>query len=479
MTSLPASFVRTKVVATIGPACATQDRLAELIEGGVDVFRFNFSHGQPADHARNLELVRNLARQLDAPIAVLGDLCGPKIRLTEVEGGGFDLPTGSQVRFVRGEQACRPGFLSTSYARFVDEIDVGHRVFIDDGLVRLIVVEKSPDALLCNCTVGGRILSRKGVNLPTTQLSIPAFTEKDQRDLIWAIDNHFDYIALSFVRRPDDLDELRGMLEQRGSRIGVIVKIEKFEALEHMETLVDQADGVMVARGDLGVEMDVWQVPLIQKSITARCRDAGKPVIVATQMLQSMVSNPMPTRAEVNDVANAIIDGADAVMLSAETASGLFPAAAVDMMRRISLATEAYLADTPPRDVPNLGAGETETTAAIARGAVQTAAHLHARALAVWTATGMTARLVARHRLPIPIIALTNDEDVQRRLKLVYGVIPLRVDPISDPAKMAGVLNAELRRRELAAPDDLVVVVTSTKPSTPGATNTVHVHRVE
>ncbi|TWT45675.1 Pyruvate kinase [Phycisphaerae bacterium RAS1] len=471
-------LVRTKVVATVGPASASRERLAELIDGGVDVFRLNFSHGQLADHERVLDLVRSLSREGDVPLAVLGDLCGPKIRLCEVEAGGFEVATGSQVRVVRGQQPCRPGMLTTTYARLLDEVDIGHRVFIDDGLVRMIVVDKTADALLCNCTVGGRLSSRKGINLPDTQLSIPAFTEKDQADLAWAIDHGLDYVALSFVRRPADLDELRRRLDERGSRIGVIVKIEKFEALEHMAELVEETDGVMVARGDLGVEMDVWQVPLIQKSITARCRDAGKPVIVATQMLQSMVANPMPTRAEVNDVANAIIDGADAVMLSAETASGLFPAAAVDMMRRISLSTEAYVAHFPPRDVPDDGVGASEITSAIARGAVQTAIHLNARVLAVWTATGLTARMLARHRVPVPIVALTDDEGVRRRLNLVYGVIPICVEPLSDPRRMASVLNAELLRRRLAAAGDLVVVVTSTRPSTPGATDTIHVHRV-
>jgi pyruvate kinase len=469
---------RTKIVATLGPATDDAGRLEALFEAGLDICRLNFSHGTAADHARRLERVRTWAHENDRPIAVIGDLCGPKIRLNPVRGDAITVQPGDSVRFVHGDDDCSAGRFTTNLPSFVDEVEVGHRIYIDDGLVRLLVTARDADALTCTCTTGGRVSSRKGVNLPDTLLSTPALTAKDRQDLEWAIEHGLDYVALSFVRRPEDLSTLRTAIDKRGSDIGVIVKIEKAEAIQHLDNLVSRADGIMVARGDLGVEMDVWRVPLMQKAITARCREAGKPVIVATQMLQSMVASPMPTRAEVSDVANAILDGADAMMLSAETAVGAYPEIAVTMMDRVAQATEAHqreqrgLAPAPP-------AAEIKgTTAAIARAAVQAALQLDARLVAVWTATGETVRLLARHRLPIPVVGLTYDEHVCRRLNLFYGVIPLRVQPLGNPAEMARVLDERLLERGLASPGDLIVVVTSTRPRTPGATNTTLVHRV-
>lgn len=316
------ALIRTKIIATLGPATADPERLAAVLEAGVDVCRLNFSHGSLEDHERSLDAIRTWATEHDQPIGVLGDLCGPKIRLNQVTGGALELGPGDTIRLVRGDEDCTADHLTVTYARFVDEVDVGQRIYIDDGLVRLLVTARDADGLTCTCTTGGRVSSRKGVNLPDTPLSAPALTDKDRRDLDWAIEHGLDYVALSFVRRPEDLITLQAIIDERGGNLGVIVKIEKAEALQHLDDLIGRADGVMVARGDLGVEMDVWRVPLVQKAITARCRAVGKPVIIATQMLQSMVDSPMPTRAEVSDIANAILDGADAVMLSAETAVG-------------------------------------------------------------------------------------------------------------------------------------------------------------
>jgi len=471
-------FIRTKIVATLGPATDEPQRLARVLEAGVDVCRLNFSHGTLDEQQRRLEAVRAWAAQHDRPIAVLGDLCGPKIRLNEVAGGTVELVRGQSVRFVRGAEACTAERLTTNYPSFVDEVDVGQRVLIDDGLVRLLAVTRDPGAVTCTCTTGGRISSRKGVNLPDTPLATPALTAKDRQDLEWAIGHDLDYVGLSFVRRPDDLAELKEILARRGARLGVIAKIEKPEALEHLEEIIRLADGVMVARGDLGVEMDVWRVPLIQKDITVRCRAAGKPVIIATQMLQSMVSSPTPTRAEVSDVANAILDGADAVMLSAETAVGQYPDVAVTLMDRVAAATESYQRQGRGCE-PAPEASEPHTpTSAIVRAAVQAGLHLDARLVAVWTATGETVRQLARHRLPMPVVGLTYDQRVCRQMNLLYGVIPLRVQPLSNPAEMAGVLDALLLERGLARRGELVVVVTSTRPQSPGATDTVLAHRV-
>ncbi len=471
------SAIRTKIVATLGPATDDPERLAAVLEAGVSVCRLNFSHGTHEDHARTLQNVRRWAQAHDRPIAVLGDLCGPKIRLNDVAGGAIDVHRGDTVQFVRGDAECTPGRFTTNYPRFVDEVDVGHRVFIDDGLVRFLVTDREPDAVVCTCTAGGRVLSHKGVNLPNTPLSTPALTEKDRVDLDWAIEHGLDYVALSFVREPRDVDELRACIQQRGGRPGVVLKIEKPQALEHLDTFIDQADAIMIARGDLGVEMDVWRVPLIQKEITARCRRAGKPVIVATQMLQSMVTNPIPTRAEVSDVANAILDLNDAVMLSAETAAGSYPDLAVTMMGHVAEATERYLRENEHYTRQPFSTTD-DPAQAITYSAVQAARRLDARLVAAWTATGRTVRLLASRRLPMPVVGLTFDPHVYRQLSLLYGVIPLRTEPMSHPGKMARVLDQKLVEKRLAAPGDVIVVVTSTQPNQPGATDTTHVHRV-
>jgi pyruvate kinase len=472
------ALIRTKIIATLGPATADPQRLAAVLEAGVDVCRLNFSHGSWDDHERSLRAIREWATKHDQPIAVLGDLCGPKIRLNQVVGDAIDLEPGDTVRFVRGDEECSRQRFTIGYPRFVDEVEVGQRVYIDDGLIRMLVVARDADAVTCTCTTGGRVSSRKGVNLPDTTLSTPALTDKDRRDLDWAIEHDLDYVALSFVRQPEDLTQLKGLIAARGADTGVIVKIEKAEALEHLDDFIARAEGVMVARGDLGVEMDVWRVPLIQKDITMRCRAAGKPVIIATQMLQSMVSSPMPTRAEVSDVANAILDGADAIMLSGETATGRYPDVAVTMMDRVASTTEAYQRERRGAEPAHCGPAASGTTAAIARAAVQAGLHLDVRLVAVWSATGETVRLVAQHRLPMPVVGLTYDERVYRRINLLYGVIPLRVAPLDHPGEMAGILDTQLLERGLASPGDLIVVVTSTRPQTPGGTDTTLVHRV-
>ncbi|MGE0479118.1 MAG: pyruvate kinase [Phycisphaerae bacterium] len=469
----------TKIIATLGPATSDEESIAKLLDAGVDVCRLNFSHGELAGHQQRLDLVRRLAAQRGRPVAVLGDLCGPKIRLNAVAGATVELKTGQPLRIVRGDADCTAATLTTNYARLIDEIEVGHRILIDDGLVRLLIVERRPDELDCVCTVGGAISSRKGVNFPDTRISAPAFTDKDRRDAEWAIQHQLDYVALSFVRHPDDLQELRELLRRTRSDVGIVVKIEKKEALDYLDELIAQCDAVMVARGDLGVEMDVWKVPLVQKDITRRCRAAGVPVIIATQMLQSMVGNPTPTRAEVSDVANAILDHTDAVMLSAETASGEYPALAVDMMQKVADVTEAYLREhVRPFADARVRAGELGATHAVAHAAVQAARGVGARVVAVWTATGATARMVAQHRLSIPVVALSPDERVGRRLNLLYGVVPIRVDPLGNPAALVSVVELRLLERKLARPGDWIVFVTSTRPTVAGATDTTLVHRV-
>ncbi len=472
------SFNRTKLIATLGPASSTPEKFNALIDAGVDLCRLNFSHGSLDDHARVLRMAREWSQRNGRPLALLGDLCGPKIRLNPVATEPFRIETGQVIEFVESSEPTRPGRLTIQLPGLLREVEVGHRLYIDDGLVRLLVTDRSGDALRCNVTAGGMIASRKGVNLPDTRLTLPALTEKDRADAAWAVKNGLDYLALSFVRRPEDVQQLRALVTQANGDLGIIVKIEKVEAIEQLEALIALSDGVMVARGDLGVEMDVWQVPLMQKAIVARCRRAGKPVIVATQMLQSMVSAPTPTRAEVSDVANAILDAADAVMLSAETATGDFPVATVEMMNHIARSTEAYAAQNRCEqelgEVPIAG----RVAAAIARSAAQAALTLGAKLVAAWAATGNTLRAIANQRLPMPVVGLTADERLYHKLNLLYGVTPVRIPPRENPAEAARLLDAHLLEEGLAQRGDLVVVVTSTRPNRPDATDTTLIRRL-
>jgi pyruvate kinase len=477
-TDRDSGFIKTKIIATLGPASASTERLREMCEVGLDACRLNFSHGELSEHQRMLENVRSVAAERTEPICVIGDLCGPKIRLGRFRGDPVEISVGDLIRIGRGAGECTAERLTISYPRLIDEVQIGHRIYIDDGLVRLLVTDRTADELICTCTTGGQLATRKGVNLPDTRLTAPALTEKDRRDLDWAIRNELDYVALSFVRTPEDLYELKRLVKQQHSDLRVIVKIEKTEALEHLDELIEHTDVVLVARGDLGVETDVWRVPLLQKEIVGRCQRAGVPVIVATQMLQSMVNSPMPTRAEVSDVAAAVFERADAVMLSAETAVGAYPVQAVDIMNKVAAVTGEYLARQPVPVPEPLPTTRYRPTSAVAHAAVQAARDLGARLVAVWTATGATARMVAKHRLPMPVVGLTYSERVYRQMNLLFGVIPVHVEAMNDPARMAEVLDACLLERKLVLPGDLVVVVTSRQPHTPGGTDTTLVHRV-
>ena len=472
------AVIKTKIIATLGPASVKREPLTEMFDAGLDACRLNFSHGDLGSHKRALRLVRKISAERGESICIIGDLCGPKIRLGTFAEGPVEVSVGQTVRFERGFGTCSAEGLTTTYAGFVDEVEVGHRIYLDDGLVRLLVTDRGDDQLTCTCTVGGVLDNRKGINLPDTRLASAALTDKDRRDLAWSIENDLDYVALSFVRTPEDLYELKRLIKQSSSDLRVIVKIEKTEILEHLDELIANTDVVLVARGDLGVETDLWRVPLIQKDIVARCQHAGVPVIVATQMLQSMVNSPMPTRAEVSDVAGAVFEQADAVMLSAETAVGRYPVQAVDIMNRIVAATGEYLARQPLRAEPDHAPVRYQPTGAVAHAAVQAARDLGARVVAVWTATGATARMVAKHRLPMPVVGLTYNDRVYRQMSLLFGVIPVRVDAMDDVAEMAAILDRTLLERKLVLPGDLVVVVTSRRPNTPGGTDTTLVHRV-
>ena len=470
-------LIRTKIIATIGPASSSEQMLGRLIDAGVDVFRLNFSHGTVDEHGRTLQRIETVCRAKGAMVAVMGDLCGPKIRVDPVEGDAFDLATGKRIELVADHVIGTAQRISTSRPDLITELKVGDRVLIDDGNVRLRAAEKHADRVVCLCEAGGTISTHKGVNAPDTAMQMSALTPKDREDLTWALDRRLDYIAMSFVRSATDLRELRELVPIRHGDCRVVAKIETVLATQHLDEIIESADAVLVARGDLGVEMDLAQVPLVQKRIARRCLVAGKPVIVATQMLQSMVASPTATRAEVSDVANAIFDSADCVMLSAETSVGKYPVESVEMMARIAQETETFIgaAATERLDVT---ATLRPVATAVAHGAAVVAKELSARAVAVWTQTGNTARLLSKCRLTAPVVGLSPDESVCRRMCLYYGVIPIRLNRQDHITAMLRDVDEALLTRQLVERGDLVVVVAGTHLRQVGSTNALLIHLV-
>ncbi len=470
-------MTRTKIVATVGPACNSEAVLAEMIDAGVNVFRLNFSHGSLDSHAESLRRIRLTAAKKQAFVAVMGDLCGPKIRLGEITGGQCALREGQTLLIQRQPVLGTAERVSTNYPALIDDVQPGHRVLIDDGNVLLRVQDKQADTIVCRCEVAGVISDRKGINLPDTNVSTPTLTEKDRRDLQWALENDLDFVALSFVRRPGDLEQLRDILKGYQSDMKVVSKIEKPEAIERLEEIIALSDVVLVARGDLGVEMEVFRVPLIQKEITLLCRRQGKPVIIATQMLQSMVDAPVPTRAEVSDVANAVLDTADAVMLSAETSVGKYPLAAVRMIRKIAEQTESF----GQRYGEELGANATTrfpVAKAVVRAAALVAADLDVPAVAVWTDHGDSPRLLCKHRLAQPIAAFTADERVCRQMAILYGVYPVHRPQVLGLESFMEQVDQVLLEKGVAQKGDQIVLIADMHPDVPGDTDALIIRTV-
>lgn len=412
--------------------------IGRLIDVGLDVARLNFSHGTHAAHQAVLNRVREAAVARGLHLPVLGDLCGPKLRIGPIAPGST-LASGAYCTIRRGPEPGNAEGFGTNCPLVVDEAQVGHRVLIDDGLLQLRVTKKTPDGLSCVCEVGGPISSAKGLILPDTDLSLPALTEKDKTDVAWAIAHRVDYLALSFVRRAEDVTDLRDRLNIAGANIPIVSKIETPQAISALDEIIAVSDALLVARGDLGVTTELTGLPILQKDIIQRCARAGRPVIVATQMLQSMISQPTPTRAEVSDVANAVFDGADAVMLSAETASGAYPVEALTVMNRITERIADFERQRPPAGSLGLareltvGHATDPTTAAVARSAVNVASDLDSAWIAVWCRTGTTATWISKYRPRQRVVGLSADVEVCRRLGLVYGVTPFLVtEPASE-----------------------------------------------
>lgn len=469
---------RTKIVATIGPACDSADRILALAEAGVDMFRVNFSHGDERQRDRAMGHVRQAEARMGSPIALCGDLCGPKIRVGLIEGNQIELESGQELVITRQPVVGNATRISTTLPELVDAVHAGEIILLADGRLRLEVISVDPpNQFTCRVRQGGQLASGKGVNLPRTQLSIGALTEKDLRDADWIARRDFDYVALSFVQCADDVEQLRTILQQQGSKAQIIAKIEKSQAIDHIDAIIDVADAIMVARGDLGVEMDFPSVPITQKAIAHACERVGKPCIIATEMLESMVRSPRPTRAEVSDVANAVFDRADAVMLSAESAIGQYPVAAVTAMRRTVMAADSYQDQHTPE--VHLMLPHADTTAALA-GALR--AIMQTRpiaAVAVFTVSGTTARLIAKNRPACPVLALSANVGALRRCCLYRGVVPHKIDTPQDTADAVQVASRACQQLGMAEPGQHVIVLAGHPFDVPGNTNGLVVMRIE
>jgi pyruvate kinase len=456
----------------LGPSSSTRDALRGLVGAGLNVARINFSHSTHEQHAATIALVRDVAAETKRPIAILGDLQGPRIRIGEL-GQPRDLPDGSDVVFApEGKE--NGAEIPVTYEALADDVNDGDRILINDGLIELVVLDVSKPRVTARVVHGGQLSSHKGINLPGVQVSAPSITAKDREDIAFAVQQELEYIALSFVRRAQDIAELRQLVTKH---MLVVAKIEKDSALENIESIVRASDGVMVARGDLGVELPFEEVPYAQKRIIALCNRLGRPVITATQMLESMITHPRPTRAEASDVANAILDGTDAVMLSAETATGQYPRLAVEAMTRIITEIESRVR---PRHRDERRRNETaiSTEFAIAAASAAAVTMLDAPVLIVFTKSGFSARVVAAHRPSVPILVLTDVPRTFRQLALVWGVIPELVKHCNTYDEMVKLALEAVQRRGLARDGDRVVVTAGVPFDVPGTTNLLKIETV-
>ena len=462
---------KVKILATLGPASKDPAMLRRLLLAGADAFRLNMSHGEHSSHAEAIAAIRNLEKEFDRPIAILCDLQGPKLRVGTFAGGEARIPHGGTFTLDRNEAPGDATRVFLPHPELFAVLHKGQRVLINDGKIRLRVDRATPDAIACTAEIGGVISDRKGINVPDAEVPIPALTDKDRRDLAFALEHGADWIGLSFVQRPDDLAETRKLMAGRGS---LCAKIEKPQAIKRLDEILELADGVMVARGDLGVELHPEEVPPLQKRIVYAARSLGKPVIVATQMLESMIESPAPTRAEVSDVANAVYDGADAVMLSAETAAGMWPEEAVSMMDRIAVqveSDESYGARVHFHQlIP-----ETTTADAISHACMTIAETLPIKAVVVFTDSGPTARRVARERPKTPLMVLTPSVRTARRVALLWGAHPVATRDIGSFEEMVAKGKRMSLRHGFGEAGSRLILIAGVPFGVTGATNLLHV----
>ncbi|HSM91408.1 MAG TPA: pyruvate kinase [Anaeromyxobacteraceae bacterium] len=471
---------RAKIVATIGPACQDADTLEKFLTVGMDVARLNFSHGTHADHADVIARIRNASRHQRRAVAILQDLQGPKIRTGKLKAGreGVRLVPGAALTITVKEDVLGDSSLvSTTYPHLAEDVRPGDRILMDDGLLELRVVETDGVQVQTEVVEGGLLGESKGINLPGVKIRAEAMSEKDRDDMAFGLANGVDYVALSFVRSAQDVVGCREEMQRRGRVVPIIAKIEKPEALDALDAIIAAADGLMVARGDLGVEIQPERVPGIQKDMCRRASAAGKPIIIATQMLNSMIEHPRPTRAEASDVANGIWDGADAVMLSGETASGRFPIASLQMMDRIVREAEATAGATRPPAVDRreFHADFPEVTASIACRAAEYAG---ASLICCFTLSGSTARLLARFRPAVPIVGFSSDQEIRRRLALYWGVVPRVMEPVKNADMVADLVSERLLEERLCQPGDRVVLVHGSPIGVAGQTNSIRLHEI-
>lgn len=473
---------RAKIVCTLGPSVANQDALEKLMQLGMDVARLNFSHGTHQQHAQTIEWIRAASIKVRKAVAILGDLQGPKIRTGNLKNGGpVMIKEGQELVIITDEEYVGDEKkVSTTYEYLAADVKAGDRILLDDGLLELKVLETNgKDTVRTQVVVGGALGQHKGINLPGVNLRAEALTPKDLEDLQFGLKNGVDYVALSFVRRPEDIQLCRQHMEKFGRRVPIIAKLEKPEALAQLDPIIALADGVMVARGDLGVEIPPENVPAIQKQIVRKCNARGIPVIVATQMLDSMIRNPRPTRAEASDVANAIFDGADAVMLSGESASGKYPFESVTMMHKIVSSAESaidFRATFAPVHIVHDGPAPFNDV--VAEYAVKAATEAKCAVLCCFTLGGTTARLLSHYRPSMPIVAFSPNQEVRRRLGLYWGVIPRILEPMEDVEPMVKRVEEELLSRELAKRGDRVAIVFGTPIGIAGKTNSLRLHQI-
>ncbi len=466
---------RAKIVATLGPATDDLATVQKLIKAGLNVARLNMSHGDHSDHKKRLDLVRTAAKLEGKEIAVLADLQGPKIRVGTFGNGPVSLVNGQNFIITIDNFTGDKEKVSTTYKGLTGDVKKGDPILIDDGKIRLEVIEVKGNDVLTKVIEGGTISNSKGINLPGVAVNVPAMSDKDEADLIWALDNDCDLIALSFVRSAKDIEDVHKIMDKKGKRLPIVAKIEKPQAVENLADILQAFDAIMIARGDLGVELPYEVVPLVQKQAIQMARQVGKPVIVATQMLESMINSSRPTRAEASDVANAVLDGADALMLSGETSVGDNPVGVVETMARIIEHVEVEaLEQLPKLESEDQGStGRAVTTAAVAVGKATKSKYLIA-----FTETGRSVRLMARHRSSTQILAFTTDEKVQRQLAMIWGTETFHTDTVQHTDDMVATVDRHLTTNNLAKYGELVVVVAGVPPGVPGTTNGMRVHKV-
>ena len=463
---------RTKVVCTIGPASRTPEKLRSLVEAGMDVARLSFSHGSHADHAQTITHLRAVSRALGTRVPILQDLSGPKMRIGRFAGDSVELAPNAKFTLTTRAVEGDANGVSMNYPQLVKDVHSNDRILLADGEIELRVISTTDTDLVCEVIAGGELRSNKGITTPGVSLKTPIPTEKDINDLIFGIEHGVDWIAQSFVRSAADIQNLRSVLRRRRSDIPIIAKLEKREALDNLDEIFDEADGVMIARGDLGLEVPLPQVPLIQKTLIKKANLLGKPVITATQMLESMISNPRPTRAEVTDVANAIFDGTDAVMLSGETAIGKYPEAAVKTMAEVTIETESKIDYAEQlKHQPMVAGGDVPN--AIVHAACHTALEIGAKVIICCTRSGQTARLAAKYRPHAKIAVVSANEDTLRRATLFWGTHPVAIDFAPDTDALVVRAKRAVAASGMARPGDRVVIIAGIPADAPGTTNMI------